>query len=67
MGPAEFTAREQDSEEPAAASGCRRALGGGAVLIWAGRQRKMQLCVSAFSELHTFKEAVLFQVEGMCR
>lgn len=66
MGPAEFTAREQDSEEPAAASGCRRALGG-AVLIWAGRQRKMQLCVSAFSELHTFKEAVLFQVEGMCR
>lgn len=50
-------------QQPAAVGGCW----GGAVLIWAGRQRKMQLCVSAFSELHTFKEAVLFQVEGMCR
>lgn len=48
MGPAEFTAREQDSEEPAAASGCRRVLGGGRCLF--GQEGKGKCsCVSALS------------------
>lgn len=43
MGPAEFTAREQDSEEPAAASGCRRVLGGGGAYL--GRKAKENAAV----------------------